>query len=621
MKKLSLLVLFLLILSLLGSSVTLSQVLPTLPRSETLIVDALHGRLANPKDFNFWKPGVSVGNGTQQMLLDGLWYLDPQTGKTIYALAESDPVYSKDFTKMTVKLRKGIFWSDGKPFTADDVVFTVEYLKKHQGMNYSAQFAKWVSKVYKTDDYTVVFELTESAPFFHYIFTSIVYSTCYIMPKHIFEKVEDPLKFEFNPPVSLGAYVLKNYDPAGYWWLFERRADWKRTSVGQLYGMPRPKYVLFIYYGPDEKKVMAQTKHELDLIFDLTPEAWEVLRKSNPYSRVWYKDFPWAWMDDVRARVMAFNLEKFPYNIKDVRWALTLATDIVDVVTSGFDGIARTNPLFMAATASLMKEFYLPLEGWLKNFALEDGYMPWDSTVPYRIADYAKKKGYKVRGEPREIFGIGWWKYDPTQAEKLLTKNGFKKDARGKWLLPDGKPWRITITAPAGFEIHATRLAFAVADQWRKFGIDVNVETVEAGPFWSKWHLGDFEVGSYWSVPATDFYSFIQQYHSRFYKPTGEVASAGNQIRLKNKKLDELLDKLVALQPEDPKAKDLVVEIIKLFVEEKPLPIFIINLKFNAQDHYYWTKFPNADDPYQAPVWWWGQFKFILPHIRTTGRK
>ncbi|MFN3699605.1 MAG: ABC transporter substrate-binding protein, partial [Dictyoglomus sp.] len=452
-------------------------------------------------------------------------------------------------------------------------------MKKYQGMNYSAQFAKWVSKVYKTDNYTVVFELTESAPFFHYIFTSIVYSTCYIMPKHIFEKVEDPLKFEFNPPVSLGPYVLKSYDPAGYWWLFERRSDWKRTSVGQLYGMPRPKYVLFIYYGPDEKKVMAQTKHELDLIFDLTPEAWEVLRKSNPYSRVWYKDFPWAWMDDVRARTMAFNLEKYPYNIKDVRWALTLATDIVDVVTSGFDGIARINPLFMCATSSLMKEFYLPLEGWLKNFALEDGYKPWDSTVPYKIVDYAKKKGYALKGEPREIFGIGWWKYDPVQAEKLLTKHGFKRDAKGKWLLPDGKPWKITITAPAGFEIHATRLAFAVADQWRKFGIDVNVETVEAGPFWNKWNLGDFEVGSYWNVPATDFYSFIQQYHSRFYKPTGEVASAGNQIRFKNKKLDELVDKLVTLQPEDPKAKELVVEILKLFVEENPHPIFIINLK------------------------------------------
>ena len=46
---------------------------------------------------------------------------------------------------------------------------------------------------------------------------------------------------------------------------------------------------------------MAQTRHELDMIFDLTPEAFEVLRNRNPYAIVWYKDFPWAWMDDVNA--------------------------------------------------------------------------------------------------------------------------------------------------------------------------------------------------------------------------------------------------------------------------------------------------------------------------------
>jgi peptide/nickel transport system substrate-binding protein len=620
MKKLSIILLFVLMLSLVGQTVTFSQVLPKVPRNETLIVDALHGRLANPKDFNFWKPGVSVGNGAQQMLFDGLWYLDPQTGKVINALAESAPVYENNFKKMTVKLRKGIYWSDGKPFTADDVVFTVDYLMKHPGMSYSDAFNRYVSNIYKKDNYTVVFELKESVPAFHYLFTSIVYATCYIMPKHVFEKVADPLKFEFNPPVSLGPYVLKQYDPQGYWWLFERRADWRRTSVGQLYGMPQPKYVLFIYYGPDEKKVMAQAQHQLDLIFDLTPESWEILRKSNPYSRVWYKDFPWAWMDDVRARIMAMNLEKPPFNNKDVRWALTLAVDIVDVVTSGFDGIARVNPLWICATESLLKEYYLPLESWLKDYALEDGFKPWDPTVPDRIVDYAKKRGYTVTGNPREIFGIGWWKYAPDEAEKLLVKNGFKK-VGGKWYLPDGTPWKITITAPANFEIHATRLAFAVADQWRKFGIDVNVETVEAGPFWNKWNLGDFEVGSYWEVPATDFYTFVQGYHSRFYKPTGEVATAGNQIRWKNAKLDKLLDDLVNLQPESPKAKAIVTDILKLYVEEMPAPVFIINLKFNSQDHYYWTNFPTSDNSYMAPVWWWGQFKFILPQIKPTGRK
>ena len=53
-----------------------------------------------------------------------------------------------------------------------------------------------------------------------------------MMPKHIFEKEADPLAFKFNPPVSLGAYTLKDFDPNGKWYLWQRREDWKKTSLG-----------------------------------------------------------------------------------------------------------------------------------------------------------------------------------------------------------------------------------------------------------------------------------------------------------------------------------------------------------------------------------------------------
>ena len=84
-----------------------SQVLPNIPRSETLIVDNLHGRVANPGNFNVWIPGALTGHGPQQMVLDGLWYVDPQTGEWINSLAAEPPIYNDDFTKMTVKLRQG----------------------------------------------------------------------------------------------------------------------------------------------------------------------------------------------------------------------------------------------------------------------------------------------------------------------------------------------------------------------------------------------------------------------------------------------------------------------------------------------------------------------------------
>ena len=42
---------------------------------------------------------------------------------------------------------------------------------------------------------------------------TVRWNAIWIMPKHVFEKVDDPVKFDFNKPVSLGAYMLHSYDP------------------------------------------------------------------------------------------------------------------------------------------------------------------------------------------------------------------------------------------------------------------------------------------------------------------------------------------------------------------------------------------------------------------------
>ncbi len=59
--------------------------------------------------------------------MDTFWYIDPDKGLDGVwdnSLAAEKPIYNADFTEMTVKLRRGIYWSDGVEFTADDVVYT-----------------------------------------------------------------------------------------------------------------------------------------------------------------------------------------------------------------------------------------------------------------------------------------------------------------------------------------------------------------------------------------------------------------------------------------------------------------------------------------------------------------
>ena len=93
--------------------------------------------------------------------MDTFWYIDPDNGinNQVWdnSLASEPPIYNQDFTEMTVKLRKGLTWSDGVEFTADDVVYKIQEHQKNQGL------AVWhpavsvnVDSVSASDKYTVL---------------------------------------------------------------------------------------------------------------------------------------------------------------------------------------------------------------------------------------------------------------------------------------------------------------------------------------------------------------------------------------------------------------------------------------------------------------------------------
>ena len=95
------------------------------PRNETLIVENPEGTIKNAGWFNIW--AVNAGGqstGLHQLAMDTFWFIDPDHGLNGVwdnSLASEPPIYNEDFTEMTVKLRPGIYWSDGVEFSADDV--------------------------------------------------------------------------------------------------------------------------------------------------------------------------------------------------------------------------------------------------------------------------------------------------------------------------------------------------------------------------------------------------------------------------------------------------------------------------------------------------------------------
>ena len=157
------------------------EIAPGVLRSETLILENPTGKVVPADDFNRWRPGIqSASTGLQQLALDALWYIDPDAGLDGVwdnSLAAEKPIYNDDFTQMTVKLREGLYWSDGVEFTADDLIYTVDTQKNTPGMAYTGQFTKYVASIEKPDNYTVVFNLAEPNSRFHGLFT-VRWSAC-----------------------------------------------------------------------------------------------------------------------------------------------------------------------------------------------------------------------------------------------------------------------------------------------------------------------------------------------------------------------------------------------------------------------------------------------------------
>ena len=113
-----------------------------LPRNETLIAENPEGTIKNAGWFNIW--AINAGGqstGLHQLGMDTFWYIDPEKGiDGVWenSLAAEKPIYNADFTEMTVKLRRGIYWSDGVEFTADDALYTIQTHMKTNGQRWGA---------------------------------------------------------------------------------------------------------------------------------------------------------------------------------------------------------------------------------------------------------------------------------------------------------------------------------------------------------------------------------------------------------------------------------------------------------------------------------------------------
>ena len=222
-----------------------------------------------PKTFNPFNSKDNISSQMSEIMYDGLVTTDPVTGDTIPKLAKSFTVNGKEYI---VKLRHGIRWSDGRPITADDVVFTWQNIILDGFGNTSIRDSIVIDgklpTVEKIDNYTIKFVTPEPfAPFLRMLSSPIA-------PKHVFEPAVKKGKAYFEgflstntPPkdfVISGAFKLKEYVPAQRV-VFERNPNYYVINKDDK-KLPYLEKIVYLIVGDINNQVLKFEGEELDEI-------------------------------------------------------------------------------------------------------------------------------------------------------------------------------------------------------------------------------------------------------------------------------------------------------------------------------------------------------------------
>lgn len=224
-----------------------------------------------PKTFNPFNSKDNISSQMSGIMYDGLLSTHPITGQPIPKLAKSFSI-SPDGKDYIITLRRGIKWSDGKPITADDVVFTWNDIifagMGDTSIRDSIIINDKLPTVKKVNDYKVIFTTPQPfAPFIRMLSTPIA-------PKHIFMPAvkKGPEYFDSflstnTPPkdfVTSGAFKLKEYVPAQRV-VFERNPNYYEINQKNQ-KLPYLNKVIYLIVGDLNNEVLKFEAKELDVI-------------------------------------------------------------------------------------------------------------------------------------------------------------------------------------------------------------------------------------------------------------------------------------------------------------------------------------------------------------------
>jgi peptide/nickel transport system substrate-binding protein len=491
-------------------------------------------------NFNPFAPTAIGGTGT---IFQTLFFYNIVRKDTPVPWLGKEFSWNKDGTELSITLRDGVKWSDGQRFTAADVVFTLDMITKHKGMN-NAGYAGHATAV---DDTHVTIAFDKPS----FVDGPSVLGKTYIVPEHKWKDLADPAVAVLKDPVGTGPYLLDDFKPQAYT-LTANPAYWG--------GEPAVKRIRYPALSGNQSGVTALKAGQIDWQTGPVPGIKDVAKNYPGYKSV---------ITPVNQIVLdtCSNADlgcQGPQTDPAVRQAIYHAIDRTQLNALAFDNTA----------GDISPSFLLPE----RDRALMSG------TLRNAIAPA---------------------KPDVAEAQRILENAGYARDSDGIYA-KDGKPLALTVKTVAGWTDYITAVN-TIGQQLKKAGIKLTPQQLSWNEFVDSRDRGSYQliIDSLYQGPAPDPYYLYTYFLST--AQTAEVGAkpGSNFSRFSDPRIDRALDALKHINPTDTAARQPYLDTIQTRVEQAMpyIPVLTqgtINVYHDAK----FTGWPTDSDPYAFPAVW-----------------
>ena len=396
-----------------------------------------------PKTLNWLNAADAGSREVLQRLMADLIHINRHTLQPESALAKSWRG-SADGLHWILELRQGLRFSDGQPFDADDVVFTFQVVldeRVHSAQRDLLMLDDKPIAVRKLGRYRVQFDLPQV-----YSVTDRLFDGLFILPRHLLESAYKQGKLGqawtlSTPPAEIagmGPFRFKEYVPGERITLERNPYYWKVDSAGTQ--LPYLDEVTFLFSGTEDNQVLRFQAGESDVISRVGPRNFEALEKSRRRS-----DFELVNVGaSLEYSFLFFNLGETPQGASPelaAHLAVLRRTKFRQAVSAAIDRESLVRTVYLGRAVALAGP-------------VPPGNRYWINT--------------KLPAPVRNVEG----------ARHLLALDGFRWNAEGALLDPDGRPVEFSILTSNNNQ-ERQQMAQLIQDDLKQIGIRVTLTPLE----------------------------------------------------------------------------------------------------------------------------------------------